>query len=563
MCVNCVLIAIISSSLQSSLIMLPSYQDLADYPLDQVVSPTPEDGGLFNYAYKDSSSEPSSASTLVPDSVQTKTVTDSTQVIRELSSDSASDSTLIDELPNNPSDTPLLSPKDSTKSSNARQDQMPDLISNLPNQRSNIVAKRGAEFTLMVAGESGLGKTTFINTLFCDKFISSSDDRRLLQRTRMGPENGAPVERYDKTTHITIHGCVYEENDFSIKFTVIDTPGFGDYTNNTNSWAPIVNYIDEQHRMYMLREEQPDRSQICDTRVHVCLYFIRPSGHGLLPLDIKVMQELSCRVNLIPIIAKSDSFSMEDREKFKAAILRDIVQHGIQTYTPPATTPQQELDNSTMPFAIFSSDTTCTNSNGKRVRGRQYRWGLAEVENENHCDFSKLRRVIMTEHMLDLIDTTAEMHYERYRTKTMLDRIAHAKAVNSESAKLVSEHGGLSALMAIWTYGSEFLQEKVIEDDPIYADKKRKQTERFEFVVTSQERKFENWRNELRAQQNAYNEELEQLHSEVFQLQEEVNALELRTSSPSSRQYGNASLHQSTESTEAKSLRSARYALRK
>lgn len=542
--------------------MLPSYQNLADYPLDQVVSPTHQDGGFFNYAYKDSSSEPSSASTLVADSVQTKTVTDSSQVILESASDSSSETnTLVEELP---SHTPANSPKNSTKSISARPEPVPDLISNLPNQRSNIVAKRGAEFTLMVAGESGLGKTTFINTLFCDKFISSpSDDRRLIQRTRMGPENGAPVERYDKTTHITIHSCVYEENDFAIKFTVIDTPGFGDYTNNTNSWAPIVNYIDEQHRMYMLREEQPNRSQICDTRVHVCLYFIRPSGHGLLPLDIKVMQELSSRVNLIPIISKSDSFSMEDRETFKAAILRDIVQHGIQTYTPPATTPQQELDNSTMPFAIFSSDTVCTNSNGKRVRGRQYRWGLAEVENENHCDFSKLRRVIMTEHMLDLIDSTAEMHYERYRTKTMLDRIAHAKTVNSESAKLVSDEGGLSALMAIWVYGSEFLQEKVIEDDPIYADKKRKQTERFEFVVTSQERKFENWRNELRAQQNAYNEELEQLHAEVFQFQEEVNALELRASSPSSRQYGNASLHQPAESTEAKSLRSTRYALRK
>lgn len=55
-------------------------------------------------------------------------------------------------------------------------------IANLPNQRVSlalkvlpditdlgeqhkIVAKRGAAFTIMVAGESGLGKTTFINTL--------------------------------------------------------------------------------------------------------------------------------------------------------------------------------------------------------------------------------------------------------------------------------------------------------------------------------------------------------------------------------------------------------------
>jgi cell division control protein 12 len=39
-------------------------------------------------------------------------------------------------------------------------------IADLPNQRHKIVAKRGTNFTLMVVGESGLGKTTFINTLF-------------------------------------------------------------------------------------------------------------------------------------------------------------------------------------------------------------------------------------------------------------------------------------------------------------------------------------------------------------------------------------------------------------
>lgn len=39
-------------------------------------------------------------------------------------------------------------------------------IANLPNQRHKIVSKRGTNFTIMVVGESGLGKTTFINTLF-------------------------------------------------------------------------------------------------------------------------------------------------------------------------------------------------------------------------------------------------------------------------------------------------------------------------------------------------------------------------------------------------------------
>lgn len=121
----------------------------------------------------------------------------------------------------------------------------------------------------------------------------------------------------NKTTQIDVREMELDESGFTVKFTLIDTPGFGDYTNNTHSWVPIVNYIDDQHKMYMLQEEQPDRSQVVDTRVHVCLYFIRPSGHGLLPLDIKVMQELSTRVNLIPVISKADSFTLKDCARFK------------------------------------------------------------------------------------------------------------------------------------------------------------------------------------------------------------------------------------------------------
>lgn len=34
-----------------------------------------------------------------------------------------------------------------------------------------------------------------------------------------------------------------EEKQFKVKLTVIDTPGFGDYVNNKDSWTPIVDFI--------------------------------------------------------------------------------------------------------------------------------------------------------------------------------------------------------------------------------------------------------------------------------------------------------------------------------
>jgi hypothetical protein len=44
------------------------------------------------------------------------------------------------------------------------------------------------------------------------------------------------------------------------------------------------------------------------------------------------------------------------------------------------------------------------------------------VENENHCDFKKLRSLLIRTHMLDLITTSEDLHYENYRQQQMETR---------------------------------------------------------------------------------------------------------------------------------------------
>ena len=72
----------------------------------------------------------------------------------------------------------------------------------LPNQRHKIVAKRGAAFTIMVAGESGLGKTTFINTLFSTTIKNYADHKR------------RHAKQVDKTVEIEITKAELEEKFF-------------------------------------------------------------------------------------------------------------------------------------------------------------------------------------------------------------------------------------------------------------------------------------------------------------------------------------------------------------
>jgi len=88
-----------------------------------------------------------------------------------------------------------------------------------------------------------------------------------------------------------------------------------------SSFLPIVNYIDAQFESYLTAERASEmRINISDKRVHALLYFIPPSGHGLKELDIEFMKKLSNKVNLIPVISKADSLTIEEQMDFKRQV---------------------------------------------------------------------------------------------------------------------------------------------------------------------------------------------------------------------------------------------------
>ena len=74
----------------------------------------------------------------------------------------------------------------------------------------------------------------------------------------------------------------------------------------------------------------------------------------------------------------------------------------------------QELREA-IPFAVVGAS-TMVEVGGKKIRGRQYPWGVVEVENAAHCDFVKLRTMLIT-HMQDLQEVTHDVHYENYRCR--------------------------------------------------------------------------------------------------------------------------------------------------
>lgn len=137
----------------------------------------------------------------------------------------------------------------------------------LPNQVHRKSVKKGFDFTLMVAGESGMGKSTLVNSLFLTDLYK---DRKLLNAE----------ERINQTVEIIKHTVDIEEKGVKLKLTIVDTPGFGDAVNNNECWKPITDYIDQQFEQYFRDEIGLNRKNIQDNRVHCCLYFISPFGHG-------------------------------------------------------------------------------------------------------------------------------------------------------------------------------------------------------------------------------------------------------------------------------------------
>ncbi|XP_034401472.1 septin-7-like isoform X1 [Cyclopterus lumpus] len=282
-------------------------------------------------------------------------------------------------------------------------------FANLPNQIYRKSVKRGFEFTLMVVGESGLGKSTLINSLFLTDLYS--------------PEYPGPSHRVEKTVTVEQSKVLVKEGGVQLLLTIVDTPGFGDTIDNSNCWQPIIDYIDNKFEGYLNAESRVNRRLMPDSRVQCCLYFITPSGHGLKPLDVEFMKRLHEKVNIIPLIAKADTMTPEECQLFKKQIMRGIQEHKIRIYQFPETDDEEEMKmvkriKDRLPLAVIGSN-TIIEVNGKRVRGRQYPWGVADVENGEHCDFTILRNMLIRTHMQDLKDVTNNVHYENYRSRKL------------------------------------------------------------------------------------------------------------------------------------------------
>eukprot|EP00041_Stephanoeca_diplocostata_P016315 m.320750 g.320750 ORF g.320750 m.320750 type:complete len:377 (-) comp20326_c0_seq4:2095-3225(-) len=327
-------------------------------------------------------------------------------------------------------------------------------LSGLGRQIYRRTAQKGYDFTLMVCGEQGLGKTTLLETLFdttstestlnTSTLVACSQPLRAVDEDEGHAVATSPLAS-DTTPRVHVRPTTMRIRDHGINLnlTILDTPGYGAADDNSRDYEPLEEYIDAAFRSYLQDESRADRKDTVDRRVHCLLYFISPNARGLRPLDRTTLKHLHTKVNVVPVIAKADTLSTAEVAELKARVLQDLDAAGIDVFRPgevgdDADDAGLSADVARMvaaiPFAVIGS-TDVHKVGGKEIRGRKYGWGIADVDNEAHCDFALLHKMLIETHLHDLKGLTEEVVYERFR-KTILERNAGVDSTTFQNEKM-------------------------------------------------------------------------------------------------------------------------------
>uniref|UniRef100_A0A673KSC9 Septin 10 n=1 Tax=Sinocyclocheilus rhinocerous TaxID=307959 RepID=A0A673KSC9_9TELE len=222
----------------------------------------------------------------------------------------------------------------------------------LPDQLVNKSTSQGFCFNILCIGETGIGKSTLMDTLFNTNFEN-------FESSHFEPKVKLRAQTYD-----------LQESNVRLKLTVVNTVGFGDQMNKQQrSICVLVLIINSLH---------------FDLFLHVFI------------LHLKYL-DLIIKCSLRRIIIKS----------LNSRSVGWLSQANLITCTIM-------LFQGHLPFAVVGSTEEVSIGN-KMVKARQYPWGVVQVENENHCDFVKLREMLICVNTEDLREQTHTRHYELYR----------------------------------------------------------------------------------------------------------------------------------------------------
>ena len=120
-----------------------------------------------------------------------------------------------------------------------------------------------------------------LNLVYCTLLLHSQSN---LQAPSLCYSSLLRTDTFTASTHwvpsIVASVGGFPHSKYSITSTVTSTLTSTITSVHRCSWEPILNHIDSKFEDYLNQESRVSRAAISDRRVHCCLYFIAPSGHG-------------------------------------------------------------------------------------------------------------------------------------------------------------------------------------------------------------------------------------------------------------------------------------------
>ncbi|CBN74010.1 Sept2, septin GTPase [Ectocarpus siliculosus] len=292
------------------------------------------------------------------------------------------------------------------------------------------------QLRVMVAGESGLGKTTFLNNIF-----------RHLNQGQNPMDQGSVV--HGQTGGIFGHSKTLkiEEREFDhttsggqyYKFFLVDTPGYGDHVNVRKSFQPVVDFIIRGSRRYLAEIKRGNDTPSEDGRTDVCIHFI--AAHRCKSIDIEYMKQLSKVVAMIPpVIGKSDSMTVDEMFDFKKAIADSAAKaNGLEFFTFSERAWEKCLaalniadepiwlgERRPPPYAVISSQVDDPNGNAHAHDPvRRYPWGECHVMRPEHSDNTYLQCLLLEVGFQDMKDKMRKRYeaFKKQEAKPLVTRV--------------------------------------------------------------------------------------------------------------------------------------------
>ncbi|KAJ3108460.1 hypothetical protein HDU97_001167 [Phlyctochytrium planicorne] len=225
----------------------------------------------------------------------------------------------------------LLYKKGPTKPLNERQAEVQkklDAINAGRDGRARVASNIGS-LKVLVVGDSGIGKTSLIQSFFDCPEINEHDD--------IPPKDGVPAIKELRAS--TIPPAELHTGEEPYNLTFVDSPGFGTFMDAMMIIRPIIDYHTAQFaktdKVFVKGTVLPNLVKFlnsgtgCHTHVDACIYCIL---HRLKPVDIEFMRQLSTQVTVIPVIVKSDTLKISEVFQLKISVLEEIAKANIPVY---------------------------------------------------------------------------------------------------------------------------------------------------------------------------------------------------------------------------------------